>query len=287
MSPTVDAHHHFIDPARADYPWLTAELAAIDRRFGPEDLTPALAAARMDRTILVQTRSSLEETREFLATAAATPFIAGVVGWVDLTDRSVARTIDGLRSGPGGDRLVGVRHQVHDEADEAWLLRQDVRRGLEAVEDASLAYDLLVRPRELPAALTVVRAQPAMRFVIDHLAKPPIGTGDLAPWADRLRPFGELDNVWCKLSGLVTEADWRTWRVADLAPAVEIALVTFGPSRLIFGSDWPVCLLAASYGQVVSAARTLIAGLSDGERASVFGAAAERAYALSVAPDRV
>lgn len=281
MRVVIDAHHHLLDPARAEYPWLTPELAPIHRRFGPEDLALELAAAGVDRSILVQTRSSSEETREFLATAATTSFIAGVIGWVDLTDADVAGSIDAARSGPGGDRLVGIRHQVHDEPDPAWLLRGDVQRGLAAVEAASLTYDLLVRAREMPAALTVVRAQPALRFVIDHLAKPPIRSGDLEPWASRLRPFGELENVWCKLSGLVTEADWRTWQVADLAPSVQVALEIFGPSRLIFGSDWPVCLLAASYSEVVAAAQELTAGLSDTERAVVFGGAAERAYPSS------
>ena len=286
MSAVIDAHHHFLEPDRVVYPWLTPELAPIDRRFGPDDLAPELASNGIDRSIVVQTRSSAEETRELLATAATTTFIAGVIGWVDLTAPAVAGSIDALRSGPGGDRLVGIRHQVHDEADPEWLLRRDVLRGLAAVASASLTYDLLVRPRELPAALTVVRAQPALRFVIDHLAKPPIGSGDLDLWARRLRPFGELEHVWCKLSGLVTEADWRTWRVADLAPSVAIALEIFGPSRLIFGSDWPVCLLAASYGEVVAAARQCTAGLSDVERAAVFGGAAERAYPASAPPDR-
>jgi L-fuconolactonase len=287
MTAVIDAHHHLLDPSRRAYPWLTPELAAIDRRFGPEDLAPELVAAGIDRTILVQTISSSDETREFLATAARVPFIAGVVGWADLTDPAVAGAIDGLRAGPGGEWLVGIRHQVHDEPDPEWLVRPDVRRGLEAVEAAGLTYDLLVRPRELPAALTVALAQPGLRFVIDHLAKPPIRSGSIEPWASLLRPFGELPNVWCKLSGLVTEADPAAWRVDDLAPFVEVALEAFGPSRLMFGSDWPVCLLAATYGQVADAARELTDGLSLPERAAVFGGAAERAYALSVPPDRV
>ena len=287
MSRVVDAHHHFIDPARAGYPWLTPDMAPIDRRFGPEDLAPELAAAGVDASIVVQTRSSAEETREFLATAAVTPFIAGVIGWVDLTAATVVDDIAALRSAPGGDRLVGIRHQVHDEPDPAWLLRGDVRRGLAAVGAAALSCDLLVRTRELPAALTVVRGRPDMRFVIDHLAKPPIGSGDLDAWASRLRPFGGLEHVWCKMSGLVTEADWRSWRVADLTPAVEIALGIFGPARLIFGSDWPVCLLAGSYAGVVATARELTGGLSEGERADVFGGSAARAYPGSVRPDRV
>jgi L-fuconolactonase len=286
MTSIIDAHHHLLDPARHDYPWLTSDLAAIDRRFGPDDLAPELTAAGVDRTILVQTIASLDETREFLATAASVPFIAGVVGWVDLMDPAVTGAIDELRFGPGGEWLVGIRHQVHDELDPDWLLRADVRRGLAAVEAAGLTYDLLVRPRELPSALTVARERPGLRFVIDHLAKPPIHSGVTEPWASLLDPFGDLPNVWCKLSGLVTEADPLGWRLADLAPFVDIALETFGPRRLIFGSDWPVCLLAASYGDVAAAARELTSGLSTAERAAVFGGAAEAAYPL-LPPDRV
>jgi L-fuconolactonase len=275
----VDAHHHFWDPATRDYPWLTEELAAIRRRFGPEDLAPLVERARIDRTILVQTISSGDETREFLATARATPFIAGVVGWADLTDAAVGDTIAEL-TGEGGSLLVGIRHQVHDEPDPVWLLRPDVNRGIAAVGAAGLVYDLLVRPRELPAALATVRAHPDVAFVIDHLAKPPIRLRELEPWLSLMRPFGKLDNVACKVSGLVTEADWRNWRVDDLQPFVDAAIEIFGPDRLMFGSDWPVCLLAASYEDVIDAARSPTASLSPGERAQVFGETARRFYGL-------
>ena len=280
MTHLVDAHHHLWDPASGDDPWLTNAPAAIHRRFGPEDLAPPLVAAGVERTILVQTRSSLEETREFLATAAATPFIAGIVGWVDLADPSVGDTIEELRAGPGGRRLVGIRHQGHDEPDPDWLLRPDVRRGLAAVADAGLAYDLLVRPRELPAALAVAQALPGTRFVVDHLAKPPIANGEFEPWAGLLSAFAPLAHVAVKLSGLVTEADWTAWTVDDLQPYVDHALEVFGPERVLFGSDWPVCLLAASYEVVVDTARTLTVGLSPIERAAVFGGTAERVYRL-------
>ena len=237
----------------SDYPWLTPELAPIDRRFGPDDLAPELAAAGVDATILVQTsrRASTRPANSWRP-RRADPFIGGVIGWVDLTDPGVSGTLDALRAGPGGEWLVGIRHQVHDEPDPDWLLRADVRRGLAAVEAAGLAYDLLVRSRELPAALTVAREM-AGRPLRD---RPPGQAADPRR-ADRalgrasFAPFGELPNVSCKVSGLVTEADWRRWQVADLAPFVEIALETFGPSRLLFGSDWPVCLLAASYADVV------------------------------------
>jgi L-fucono-1,5-lactonase len=280
MAPTVDAHHHFWDPARATYPFLTDELAAIRRRFGPDDLRPLLEAAGLDRSVLVQTRSDLGETREFLTTASATPFIAGVVGWVDLTDQGIADTIAGLRQGPGGRRLVGIRHQVQDEPDPAWITRPDVIQGIAAVGAAGLTYDVLVRPREMPAALATVRALPNVRFVLDHLAKPPIATAAFQPWAHRIRPFGALPNVWCKVSGLVTEADWATGRPEELVPYVRHAVDVFGPDRLIFGSDWPVCLLAASYADVVAVARSALDGLSDREMERVFGGTASAVYGL-------
>jgi L-fuconolactonase len=276
----VDAHHHIWDPSRADYPWLTDELAVIRRPFTPADLEPLLDAAGVDATVLIQTHASLDETREFLATAAATPFIRGVVGWVDLTDPGVADVLAELHDGPGGDRLVGIRHQVHDEPDPDWLLRDDVTRGIRAVGAASLVYDLLVRPRELPAALTLARRLPETRFVIDHLAKPPIRDGELEPWADLIRPFGEIDNAWCKVSGMVTEADWDGWQPDDLTPYVRHVLEVFGPQRLMFGSDWPVCLLAASYQQAFDAARATLGGLGHDEIAAVFGTSATEVYRL-------
>jgi L-fucono-1,5-lactonase len=290
MTDVIDAHHHLIDPGRHRYPWLTDELAAIDRPFGVDDLAPELARAGVDRTIVVQALSSTVETRELLEIAAATPWIAGVVGWVDLTAPDVLAALEGLRAGPGGGMLVAIRHQVHDEPDADWLRRPDVEQGLRAIEAASLAYDLLVRTRELPAALAAARDHPGLRLVIDHLAKPPLregGAAGLAAWGAALRPFGALPNVWGKLSGLVTEADASAWDVADLAPAVEVAFEIFGPGRLIFGSDWPVCLLAASYADVTSAARELTAALTREEQALVFGGTAARVYGLRPCPARL
>jgi len=280
-APVVDAHHHFWDPAEADYPWLTDELAAIRRRFGPEDLAPLLGSAGVDRTVLVQTRSSESETASFLATAASSPFIAGVVGWVDLTGPDVDGALARLRSGAGGERLVAIRHQVHDEPDPDWLRLDDVRRGIAAVGRTGLAYDLLVRARELPAALDTVRSLPDVRFVIDHLAKPPIRDGGLEPWAGLIRPFGREPNVWAKVSGLVTEASWESWTPVDLRPFVDVAIETFGPERLLVGSDWPVCLLAGSYRDVLDAARTLVAGLTADERAAILGGNAIEVYRLT------
>jgi L-fuconolactonase len=280
----VDAHHHFWDPARASYPFLTDELASIRRAFGPADLAPLIDAAGIDATIVVQTRSSVEETEEFLATAADTPFVRGVVGWVDLRDPAAGETIAELRAGPGGDRLVGIRHQVHDEADADWLRRDDVQRGIRAVGKAGLVYELLVRARELPAARDVVAALPDVRFVVDHLAKPAIRKGADPAWDAAVASFRELPNAWWKLSGLVTEADWQTWRPADLQPFVDRVLEVAGADRLIFGSDWPVCLLAAGYDEVVSTAELLVESLSADEKAAVFGGTAAGLYGLAAGP---
>ena len=282
MTPVVDAHQHFWDPARVSYPWMTDVLAPIRRRFGPDDLGPLLTANDVDRTVLVQTRSSLEETRDFLTTSAQHDFIAGVVGWVDLTAPNVSEQLASLRAGPGGAKLVGIRHQVHDEDDPEWLGRADVRRGLVAVGRAGLAYDILVRTRELPAALAMVRELPSVRFVIDHLAKPPIASGAIDAWAARLKPLAAYPNVSCKLSGMVTEADWTRWTAHDLAPYVSRVLEWFGPERCVFGSDWPVCLLAASYGGVIDACRQAIGDVPIADRERIFGGNAIELYRLPV-----
>jgi L-fuconolactonase len=278
----VDAHHHFWDPSRRDYPWMGDELAAIRKPFGPEDLKPLLVANGVGRTVLVQTIASLDETREFLATSAAVDFIAGVVGWVDLTDPEVGKTLSQLRRSPGGNRLVGIRHQVHDEADDQWLLRDDVQRGLRAVGDADLAYDLLVRTRELHAALDVARRFPDIRFVIDHIAKPRIAAGPRdREWERAIAPLADLPNVTCKLSGMVTEASWIGWTPDDLTPYIKRVLGWFGPERCISGSDWPVCLMAASYAQVLDALRYALSELDAAEVEGVLGGNAVRVYRLT------
>jgi L-fuconolactonase len=281
-TPRIDSHHHFWDPGRAEYPFLTAELAAIRRPYGPDDLRHELEAEGIDGTVLVQTRSSIEETRELLLAAERESFVAGVVGWVDLTVASVADDIDALRGEPGGDRLVGIRHQVHDEPDPDWLRRPDVRRGLLAVQEAGLAYDLLVRARELPAAADTVRALPSLRFVLDHLAKPPIADGDLSAWAPGILALADLPNVSAKISGLVTEADWRSWSLDDLRGPVEIAVDAFGADRLMIGSDWPVCLLAGAYPEVLGAMRALLDELPVHDLDRILGGTAIDAYRLAV-----
>ena len=280
-SPRVDAHHHFWDPARRHYPWMVGDaLDPIRKPFGPADLVPQLASQGVSATVLVQTISSLEETREFLALAASWEFIWGVVGWVDLTSATVGDDLDALRDGPGGDRLVAVRHQVHDETDPEWLGRPDVRLGLAAVQARGLRYDLLVRARELPAATDTVGAFPNLQFVLDHIAKPRIVDGQDPEWQERMPALAALPNVAVKLSGMVTEADWAAWTPADLRPFVESVVDWFGVERLMFGSDWPVCLLAASYTSVVEGLKQALGLLSTDDEARIFGLNAVRVYGL-------
>lgn len=280
----IDGHQHFWDPGRADYPWMDApELIPIRRAFGPPDLAPLLKANGIDASIVVQCRSSLEETEEFLRIAHATPSVIGVVGWADLTDGALGDTLDRLRGSPGGEKLVGIRHQVHDEADPDWLLREDVQRGLTAVFAHDLAYDFLVRTRELPAAVATAQAFPQARFVLDHAAKPPIADGGSAEWFDRIKALGTCENVWCKISGLATEAVWNDWDAERLFPFVAHAANCFGEDRLIFGSDWPVCLLAGSYGEIKSALEACLARLGPQLRDKAFGMNAAQAYRLAIA----
>ncbi|WUH94404.1 amidohydrolase family protein [Streptomyces sp. NBC_00433] len=273
----IDAHHHLWDLARRPQPWLTgAALDPIARTFDLAELEPLLDAHGIDATVLVQSSSSLDETRELLAVAAGSGGrVAGVVGWADLTDPALADVLASL-----GGPLVGIRHQVQDEPDPWWLARAAVRRGLATVAAAGLVYDLLVTPRELPAALETAAALPELRFVLDHAAKPRIASGGWEPWAAQLFALAALPNVSCKLSGLVTEAAWSGWEPADLLPYARHVLDVFGPARTLFGSDWPVCTLAAPYGDVVALAESATAGLSPSESAAVFGTTATHIYAL-------
>jgi L-fuconolactonase len=279
----IDSHHHFLDPSRRDYPWMGGdEMAPIRRPFGPSDLRPLLKASGVDRTVVVQAIPSVDETRELLASAAETEFLAGVIGWVDLTGNTVAKTIAGLRAGRGGAFLVGIRHQVLDEPDPIWLLRKDVQQGIREVGEAGLVFDLLVRTREMPAALELVRNLPTVRFVIDHIGKPRIAEGATDPeWQHAIAPFSECANVACKLSGLVNEASWTDWTPDDLRPYVRRVLGWFGPDRCIFGSDWPVSLLAGTYEEVVNAMREVLSDVRPTERDSIFGGNAIRIYGLT------
>jgi L-fucono-1,5-lactonase len=279
----IDAHHHVWDPATRDHAWL-AGLSSLRRRFALTDYAEAAAPLGVAASVLVQVLADVTETEEFLALAGQQPEgpgtipVAGVVGWVDLTGPDVGTEIARLRELPGGDRLAGIRHLVQDEPDPGWLDRPGIRRGLRAVGDAGLVYDLLARPPQLPAALRVTADLDEVSFVLDHGAKPPIAGGALQPWAGQIAALAARPNVACKFSGLVTEAA-PDWRAEHIAPYAGVLLDSFGPERLIFGSDWPVCTLRASYAEVMGLARELLAGqLSPAELDAVLGGNAARAY---------
>jgi L-fuconolactonase len=279
----VDAHHHLWDLDVRDQDWITdPPLGALRRNFGVADLQPPAEAAGVVRTVLVQTIAVPEETPEFLAVAEESELVGAVVGWTDLTAPDVADTLAGLAEVRGGRWLRGIRHQVQSEPDPEWLCRKDVWRGLTAVGRAGLVYELLTLPSQLPAARRTAAALPNVRFVVDHCSKPPIASGDLAAWAELIRSLAAHDNVTCKVSGLVTEADWASWTVEDLRPCFEVVLDAFGPERLVFGSDWPVCLVAAEYADVVAAARELTGELSAAEQEMIFANTAVGVYSLTL-----
>ncbi|MEV7794473.1 amidohydrolase family protein [Streptomyces sp. NPDC087512] len=278
----IDAHHHVWDLGARPQPWIKGEaLAPLARSFSAADLTAQARAAGVTGTVVVQTVCVPEETPELLALAAGSDLVAGVVGWTDLTAPDVADTIAALRERPGGDRLVGIRHQVQEEPDPSWLLRPDVRRGLSAVAAAGLVYDLVVTPGQLAAAADAAARLTGLTFVLDHLGKPPIATGELEPWGADLRRLAALPNTVAKLSGLVTEAAPGNWRTEDLRPCADIALDAFGPRRLMFGSDWPVCTLRADYTSVLGIADRLTESLGPGEKDAVFHRNALRVYGLT------
>ncbi|MFE1798062.1 amidohydrolase family protein [Streptomyces sp. NPDC059517] len=277
----VDAHHHVWDLSVRDQDWIVGpELAPLRRNFTAEELAPEARAAGVARTVLVQTVTVAEETPEFLALAESSELIGAVVGWTDLTRPGVADELARLRELPGGRHLKGIRHQVQGEPDPEWLLREDVRRGLAAVAEAGLAYDLVVLPHQLPACARAAERHPGLTFVLDHVGKPPIGAGGTEPWATEVRALAALPNTVCKLSGMVTEADRRSWAVGDLAPYADTVLEAFGPGRLMFGSDWPVCTLVASYAEVVRIADQLTGKLDESEREEIFSGTATRVYRL-------
>lgn len=276
----IDAHLHVWDLGMRPQPWTTG-MPELERSFSLADVRPALAVNHVDAAIVVQTVTVPDETPELLALAAREPVVGGVVGWTDLTDPDVATRLAALAAAPGGASLVGIRHQVQNEPDPRWLCRRDVRRGLAAVADAGLGYDVVIRPLQLPAAVETAAELPQLRFVLDHGGKPDIAGGGLEPWASDIADLSLMPNVAVKLSGLVTEADHDAWTVEQLRPYADVLLEAFGPDRIMFGSDWPVCLLATSYEVWVATATALTAGLTEVERQEIFGGTAARWYRLA------
>lgn len=273
----LDAHQHFWRYTPAEYPWMTDPLAPLRRDYLPADLQPPLADCGLDGSIAVQACSTVREARWLLDLADAAPFIRGVVGWVDLGSESVDDQLAELSRHP---KLVGVRHVVQDEPDDRFLLRPDFLRGVGRLKAFDLTYDILIYPRQLPAALEFVARLPDQPFVLDHLAKPLVRDGVLSPWQEQIRELARHPNVCCKVSGLVTEADWRGWKPDDFRPYLDVAFETFGVERLLFGSDWPVCTLAARYEQVYGLVNQYTAALSADERTKIFGGNAARFYGI-------
>jgi L-fuconolactonase len=277
----IDAHQHFWSYSAAEYPWIGPGMERLARDYLPGDLGPVAAAVGIGGTVAVQARQTLAETRWLLDLAEHHPLIRAVVGWVDLRSPEVAGELRELSSRPA---FVGVRHVVQDEPDPRFLLGEEFVAGLRQLAPLGLTYDLLLYPLQLPAAVELVASLPEQPFVLDHLAKPQIkmwtNPADRQSWRCDIDALARHKNVCCKLSGLVTEAAWRQWRPADFAAYLDIALSAFGPDRLMFGSDWPVCLLAADYAEVAGIVRDLCATLSAVEQAAIWGGTATRFYGL-------
>ncbi len=274
----LDAHQHFWNFEPQEYAWIDGSMGALRRDFLPSDLQPIIASVGVNGTVAVQARQTLEETRWLLALAAQYSFIRGVVGWVPLLAPNVGEILADLSS---QIRLRGVRHVLHDEADPFYMLGEDFQRGIRELKRYGLAYDLLVFERHLPQTIRFVDKHPDQIFVVDHLAKPRVKARELSPWRENIRELARRPNVYCKVSGLITEADQQKWKPEDLEPYLQTVLTAFGPKRLLFGSDWPVCLLAGQYGQWVAVVEQLVSRLSSTEQEWVWSCTAQLAYRLS------
>jgi len=271
----LDAHQHFWKYTPADYGWISDNMAALRRDFLPHDLQPLLQSEGFDGSIAVQARQSLEETRWLLELAAHNDIVKGVVGWVDLRSPDLPAQLHQFAQNP---RLVGVRHVVQDEPDDNFMLHPDFRRGIARLHEYDLVYDILVFPRQLPAAIKLVREFPEQRFVLDHIGKPPIAEGRITPWDSNLKELAKSGNVFCKVSGMVSEARWHDWKPADFRPYLDVVLNTFSPARLMIGSDWPVCTASATYSRTLALVHDYIATLTPEEQNSILGDCCSRFY---------
>ena len=275
---TVDSHQHFWQVGRFDYPWMSPSLGVLYRDYLPAQLEPVLQENGISKTVLVQASNSVEESRWMLSLAEAHSFIACVVGWVDLKSPAVDVQLSELTA---HQKFKGVRHLVESEQNDDWMVQPEVLRGLNRLSDFKLSFDLLVHTRHLKHVPTVAETCPDLALVIDHMAKPPIAANEIREWSQAMTPVAAYQNVHCKLSGLVTEANWESWQTEDLRPYVESALELFGPQRMIFGSDHPVCLLASSYERVLHAFQEILSDLSTTDRERIFAKNAIDFYRLN------
>jgi len=273
----IDAHQHFWVYDPREYEWIDASMGVLRRDFLPGDLAPELSHAGFDGCVAVQARQTLEETRWLLELAKQFPFVRGVVGWVDLQAPDLRRV---LGSFAGNSKLVGLRHIVQSEPDDRFLLRPEFLRGIAMLEEFGLAYDILIYTKHLGVAAEFVGKFPRQRFVLDHLAKPPIKTGELREWERGIRELAKFPNLMAKLSGLVTEADWQAWTPEQITTCIDIAFECFGADRLMIGSDWPVCTLAGTYGRVMGIVMEYVERRTAEEREAVLGRNAERFWRL-------
>lgn len=273
----IDAHQHFWKYTPEEYGWISEEMAVIRRDFLPPDLKPELTKAGFNGTVAVQAPQTEAETSFLLELADHYSFIKGVVGWIDLQAADVEERLAVFAGHP---RLRGIRHIIQAEADERFLLKPDFKRGVGLLEKFNLTYDILIYPKQLPAAIEFTQNFPGQKFVLDHIAKPFIKDHILEPWATDIRKLAVQENVYCKLSGMVTEADWHHWKKSDCIPYLETVLEAFGTSRLMIGSDWPVCKVAGSYTRVMQVVEDFIATLSKDEQALILGQNAIRFYGL-------
>lgn len=273
----IDSHQHFWSYSAAEYPWIGAGMERIARDYLPVDLAAVAAPQGIGGSVAVQARQSVAESRWLLGLAEASPIIRGVVGWVDLRSAGVAAELAELSA---HEKFVGVRHVVQDEPDPRFVLGADFVRGLRQLRPYGLTYDLLIYPQQLPAAVQLVAMLPEQPFVLDHLAKPRIKTGAIQEWRRDVEALAQHGNVCCKVSGMVTEAEWRGWKPADFTPYLDVVLQAFGPERLMFGSDWPVCLLAGEYSEVVGIVADFFGRLSAAEQQFIWGGTATRFYGL-------
>ena len=274
---TIDAHHHFWKYDAVDYDWIDDSMQKIRRDFGPEHLAVEISEAGVDAVISVQARQTLGETTWLLENARNNDFIKGVVGWVPLVSPTVTKDLDRIMTEP---KLRGVRHVLQGEPD-GFMLRDDFNAGIRALRSRDLIYDILVFEHQLPETIEFVDRHPSQVFVLDHIAKPRVKAGLIEPWKANFHELAKRENVFCKLSGVVTEANWMDWSVEQLRPYVETVIEAFGPSRLMFGSDWPVCLLATGYKQWVDTVRNLTRELSPAEQSQILGETAQKAYRLA------
>jgi len=271
----IDSHQHFWDYDPHEYPWIKSDWP-IRKSFLPPDLKPLLDKAGFDSCVAVQARQTIGETEWLLQLADQYPFIAGVVGWVDLQSEAIEKQICDLLH----PKLVAVRHVAQDEPDDRFLVRKEFLRGISVLAEHRLAYDILIFPKQLPAAIELVRQFPAQRFVLDHIAKPFIRDGVVEPWATQIRELAKSRNVACKLSGMVTEARWHQWSLEDFRPYLDIVWEAFGEDRLMIGSDWPVCLLSANYPLTMDIVQGYLEQFSQPVRQKVLGTNAAGFYQL-------